>query len=508
MAHETPAHSSSSFAGRWLWLSGYEAGLALRRPAVHAFAGLLAVLAALSASLGMRDLLARDQHYTSLIEAQTKAQLGTSSLMGWEIDSRLRAIRPPEIGASVVEGVERSLPAYWDFGPSGVDWGSELRAGGERQHGVKLDFGILVLTLGGLLAGLYGVGMIARPKRTGTFKALLSLPIPPAMVILSKLAAASVVVTYAVLLMQIGTVAALVTSAPPSPGYPVPELVTLIGPMALPALLFLWFMVALGASVALLASEATAQLVQVALWVAISLLGPHLTWTASRLLVPATARGVMEHARTEAFANGVRAAEDRMGLLLVARAGARLDMGTERELVEGHRDVLEGIWQEGSRRARAEAEAIDASWRARRHQQAAFANGLGYLSAGALLIRTLEALAGTGAPLAGSWQRSAEHYQDTLDQELFDDRPRPTIRVPINAGGMLMAFNRRGAPKLHELPQFKAPRFGARDRIAAAISPIVGLTIYLLLAVCLAVWLFPQRAIRTEKPRRTAHSNG
>jgi hypothetical protein len=109
--------------GRWLLLVWHELRLALRRPMLHACVALIAIVAGLSATLGLRDVAAARHDYAARLQQQVEAPLQPEAVMGWSADVRLRAIRSPVTGAALARGIEPSLPLYWDFSPSGVRWG-------------------------------------------------------------------------------------------------------------------------------------------------------------------------------------------------------------------------------------------------------------------------------------------------------------------------------------------------------------------------------------------------
>ncbi|HSC29927.1 MAG TPA: ABC transporter permease subunit [Vicinamibacterales bacterium] len=482
---------------RWLLVVRHDVGLAFRRPSLHGCVAFLAILAGLSSSLGLRDVAAAHQDYTRLLQQQVEAQLEPGSVMGWSTDARLRVARPPELGAALAKGIDASLPSYWDFSPSGVRWGPARPSARHLQAGIPLDFGLLVLTIGGLLAGMYGVDIVASARATGTLRAWLSLPVPRALVLSAKLTAAALVVAYAVLVAQLAALAGLLTGKPVGLDVSVAEMLSLVAPMAVPALLFLCFMMILGMSVGLLVpSDGGAHLSQIALWILTALLIPYLTSTAARIIVPVPARGSLEHAASEAFATRIHDAEYDLGALLASRVDGAADSRALATAVERHRAALDDEWTEAAGQARLEVERIEQAWWTERRRQTALARSLSWLSPGAMLLRGFETLAGTGPPLAETWDRAVEGYQRRLNRDLFDERPRVTIRLPAQAGGYWLRFDRRRAPKLHEVPQFQVPRHDRGQRSGTAAQHMAGLAVYLMVIVGVASRLFATRFIR------------
>jgi hypothetical protein len=482
--------------GRWLLLVWHELRLALRRPMLHACVALIAIVAALSATLGLRDVAAARHDYAARLQQQVEAQLQPEAVMGWNADVRLRAIRSPVTGAALARGVEPSLPLYWDFSPSGVRWGPEPPSRLYVDGGIPFDFGMLFLTIGGLLAGMFGVDVIARARATGTLRARLSLPVPPTLVVSATLTAAALVVAYAVVVVQLAVVAAMAMSRPAGLDVPTRETLLLVEPMGVPALLFLCFMMTLGASIRLLAqTDAAAYLTQIALWGVIALLMPYLVPTAARMAVPAASRGALEHAASETLANRLHDAESRLGVHLLARTNGAPDPGVLNAAIERHRAALEDLWTDAAREARMEVKTLERDWWEARRRQGAVRRWLGWLSPGTLLLRSVDAAAGTGPALADTWERAVEDYQERLNGDLFDDRPRATIRLPADAGGHWVRFDRRRAPKLQALPQFQPPRPQGSAGAGDVERPVIGLAVYLLAMVAIAARLFATRLI-------------
>jgi hypothetical protein len=500
MEREGRDEQGSSSAKRWLLLVGHELRLALRRPMLQACVALMAIVAGLSASLGLRDVAAARHDYAAGLQQQVEAQLQAEAVMGWGTDVRLRAIRSPVTGAALARGIEPSLPLHWDFSPSGVRWGPEPPSSLSLHGGIPLEFGMLFLTIGGLLAGMFGVDLVARARATGTLRARLSLPVPPTLVVCATLTAAALAAAYAVVAVQLAVLAAMALSRPAGLDVSTRELLWLVGPMGLPALMFLCFTIVLGASVRLAAkTDAAAHLTQIALWGVIALLMPYLASTAARLAVLTPSRGAVEHAASEAFANRLHDGESRLGVHLLEWADGAPDPAALKAAIGRHRSALENLWADAARQARLEVETIERDWSEARRRQAAVKRWLGWLSPGTLLLRSADSAAGTSPALADTWERAVEEYQNRLNGDLFDDRPRVTIRLPAEAGGHWLRFDRRPAPKLHELPQFQPPALNGPGA-GSADGSLLGLAVYLVASIAIGARLFATRFIQSHEP--------
>jgi hypothetical protein len=99
----------------------------------------------------------------------------------------------------------------------------------------------------------------------------------------------------------------------------------------------------------------------------------------------------------------------------------------------------------------------------------------------------LSELAGTGRVAGEEWNRTVSVQQGVLNGVLFDDRPRVNLRVPINGSEQYLAFDRHPAPRFRDLPQFEPPRLDGRTRLKNAQTSLIGLAVWTLLSVLMAI---------------------
>lgn len=472
----------------WPRVAGHEVRRLFRRPLLHGFTIVLSALAGVATFFGLQDVLARQQDHARLLQEQVQSQLDRSLVPGWSVDVRLRGLRPPDAGAAMVRGVEVDLPGFWDFGPDGVEWGPEHRPGRAADDGLPLDLGLLVLALGGLLAGLLGTEAALAARRDGTLAAVLNLPVPVAAVAAAKLLAMACAATYAAAVMFASAAAVVVAGRPEGLAYDTGDLVARAASMIVPTALYLLFMAVVGAGVGFtVRREATAYVAQIVTWVLVAMLGPAVPALTARAIVGTPSRGAIEYARRDAYEAIERAAEFELGELVVQRSGASAGPVDLEVTLDRDAELLERRWSLRAAEARRAATELDTAWWAQYRRERRIAAWVSAAAPGLHLLRALEGLAGTGPTLARTWHETAERYHRVLTPALFDDRPRVTARIRTEGGTSVYGFPRRAGLRLADLPVFGPPALSARDRLASAWAPTLVLALYVVASV---VWFW------------------
>ncbi len=170
-----------------------------RSPLVWAIVLFAIVLAAFATRVGIAELRARQATYQNLV-AQRAEDLTRSGgqILGTQIESGLRAVRPPEPGSPLVVGLGASMPQFWDFGPAGVRSGQPYLAG---DGFVDVDLEFIVRVVLGLLAVLLAIESIAGERANGALLALLGQPVGSSVVLAGKLVGAAAMLFAAVALV-------------------------------------------------------------------------------------------------------------------------------------------------------------------------------------------------------------------------------------------------------------------------------------------------------------------
>jgi hypothetical protein len=256
---------------------------------------------------------------------------------------------------------------------------------------------------------------------------------------------------------------------------------------------YLLLLLTLGALVGLLIRrEASAYTAAFALWLVIAVLAPQLLTMATRLAVPLAPQPAMLAERDDTIADGTRSAEERLGRLVEAFATA--DASTVRISVDAHHADLEHAWNDDASAARTRARLIEDAWNDRLAQRRRLTHWSDWLSPGSILSSAVANAAQTGVVVQQAWDHLTLAHQGSLEQQLFDNRPRVTIRVPSGDSYELLALDRHQPPRLAELPRFTPP---SPDQTSGALAAIVAagqLLLYAAIAMSVAVWLFGRRS--------------
>lgn len=471
-------------------LSALECRRVVTNRAVRVVALAMACLAAVATTLGLRAVESARQDFAGLLRDQVTAQVNAAPVMPWAPDVRLRVIRSP-IGAwSVARGASVSLPAYWDFGPSGVVWGPHYRAYTESV-GRDLDVRDIVRTMAGLLAGLLGVELVLAGRRSGTTAGWLRLPLEPVTVAVAKLAGLSVSALAAVVAVLVGIFAAMVFGQTDEYSLAGSEVVAVFVTIGLPGLVYLCLQGVTGASIAAFSrSEVRAHVSLIMVWMGTAIVGPYLVEAVPQVLFGPPARNSMEYQRIGQFATGIRGLERALGAQVEAdlRPDASVDeLDTAMMAMRGD---LERVWATGFAQVVAAAAATDRFWWEQRRRQERASRWLGLGSPGTLFDRAVEALSGSGAQASESWHVAVEQYYERLEQAMFADWPGLTIR----ARGSILRLDRHPPPRLAELPQFAPPADSLRTRLQAAALPLTVMALYAALVAVIGARRFARSA--------------
>jgi hypothetical protein len=468
-------------------LAWQEARRQTRQRVVQVAVGTMVILAMLSAAIGHRDFKTRLDQYQHLVQQQVRNQIvpGTGRLHGDQLEPSLRALRPPTATAILVQGREQAAPEFWDFGPSGV----VAPAAGEPQGdlgGTHLDLEWNIRLLGGLLALLMGVETIAGARARGTLCMMRSLPLSPWLLLVGRIAGCAIVLATAV--ATVSAAAATATALGVGTLDATVHIWSTVLRMAPLAIVYLGVLLTAGVLVATLcAHEATAYVSAVVLWLVVALVGPHLVAFASQFAGPASTRAAMESDRLETFADDVRAGEEALGNV-VAQARQRNIPD------DGYRPDLEQLWQRHAQLARTHAEALDRPWRDARARGQRTGLWGSVLCPGSLLLNGLADAAGTGLATEQAWDAAVETHQRTLQDQLFDDVPRVTMRVPSAQGWELLPFVRHPGRHLVDLARFVPPSNPSPNRWRAFAVPMCALLAYLVAVFVAAGIVFARQS--------------
>lgn len=453
------------------------------------------VLATLAVVVGLEDFDRRMADFESLRAQHVEAEQGGRRVIGgFQRDPALRALRPPAPASVLVSGIDRDLAQFWDFGPDGVVAGgihadqSSLTAG---NVGMDLEFILRVLL--GLLAVIIGAEGIAKTRHSGALKALLSLPVAPSAVAVGSLAGGAAAIAAASTLMIGAGLAALWLLRP-----------ALLTADLMTTVVLLWVAAVLyglslqgAALVATLVTASTAAVVPTAmtLWLVATIVSTPVAGAVSERLTPLPARALYEGQRALRYQRWIQDTEDMAGRIVRRVIGADGDL--RRISYEGALGAqVDSQWDARLQEIRNVLNKEESGRLQQERARARWNAWLGTLVPGALLTRTLTDLANTGDAAMLRWQSRTQEHQHTLEQVLFDVRPRLHLRIPTPEGGTLLDIRDRAPrPTVASLPRFEDHRVDAVTALRESAGSLAALAVWALVAWIAAVVTFTRRRL-------------
>lgn len=459
-----------------MWLVRAEASAAIVSARFVSFVAMSCVLSVVFVYAGVVDFASRSDEAVRL--APTAASAG-DPIAGRQVEPALRVVRPPEPLAVFVRGMDRAIPTSWDFSPSGAQTNRSNGASSE-SFSADLDLEFVVRVLLGLLAILTAADGLSGGRRCGPMRAMLSQPLAPSTVILSRIAGEALGLMLACLVVCGAGLATLATAAP--------DLVTHRAVAALGGFAGLSFgyclvLYAIGACLAIIRRSTSAGLAPLAVWVAVTFVASPLT-----MAVASVGRGMQpsraaELERQRVYEASVVETERDMGASLarLTPAGRSADAALS---IPEVRFEIDKIWTEkaSARRLtdRQPEKPPPAPWVA---TAALFSPSAAFSEAAARLM-------GTGQSTAAGWQRAVEIRQGFLERRVFDDPPRLTIRVMLDSGRQFLSYARHPPLSVSQLPAFVAPRTEPMFLFRSSAIPFLIVWATSLAALGMSVLLF------------------
>ena len=455
-----------------------------------------AILTLLACGVGITVFRSRHAAYDALAVQRTADGLRSDGrLSGGQVESALRAIRPPNPLTIVVEASLDNDFGYWDFGPGGYRVGSGAL---DASHEVT-PFGITdvrhtVTIVLSLLALSLAWTSVADDRARGSLRALLAQPIQPSAVFVGKYVSGALTLSLAVGL-TLG-IAAMVLAIHPTAAFSLTDWISLAA-LAVPSVLFLLANLSIGLLIgSVIPGYRPALIATVLIWVFSTLLVASAADSLPRMLWPTPPTDVVEAQYDEiAQAMFVRTqvemgdAFGRTGHL-PAISGAALTTDPE-----GLR-LAESIWNRNMRALRAELQQRRDTLSTTVSRRTAMENALRWLSPACVYWSVSADLTGLGSAETARWTESVHAYQGYLERALFDNRPRLTAQVSaaalgINAAGRaLVTVERHAVPRVSQMTFFAAPHDSAWQRIRDAAPMLFVLLIYNVISFVLALITF------------------
>jgi ABC-type transport system involved in multi-copper enzyme maturation permease subunit len=421
-------------------------------------------------SLGEREQAELRDTYAELVQARLQAQLASPVVSGRTAEPALRILRPPNPGAILVQGYDRSLPLGWEFAPAGTEALSFAGTTVGTSAGATWDIEVMTRLVGGLLAVSLGVWGALADRRSAWIDALMALPVSPHVAASARLLAGCATLAIVTIIWWLFMSAAIWWR-----GFE-PELLSRLWLLAPVSFVSLVAMFGLATALAwTIRSEFVAAVCGVGLWATVGVLGPTAIYLIVNLALPAAPEIRMERERRQQYDDALHATRDSVAQQLGARVPLTLTSTEQIDVAEREFPAVEPEWQRGLINARRDAVELEVDWRRQKQNQQRLASVLSWLSPGTLGRDVLAELAGTGLGDIDAWTDEIGKHTAKLNATLFDNRPIVNLSVPFGTAGAAMMFRRHPSPDLASLPQFWAPHRDSLTRLSAAAVPFAGL---------------------------------
>jgi ABC-type transport system involved in multi-copper enzyme maturation permease subunit len=473
----------------------------LRAFRVRLLTAVTIAMAPVAVLIGLEEYQVRSADHERLV-AQYLAdrQEDAKVVTGVSVDPALRAIRPPSSLSILVRGLDDELPLYWDVSGAGTTAG---RAGKEvasvQGASLSLDLEFLVRTVLGFLALVLGSEAVAVARDRGTLKVLLSQPLSAGAIAIAKLLGGALVLLLAVVAVWS---AALTVVWATTPAVVTSDLLLTSFVLAAGCTLYLVVLFGVGMAVgAVSRSSYSANVSAGIVWLVMSFVSIPMLAFAARATAPVPGRSAFEAVRDGRYAELARAVEEDLGMRFRTLMGPRGDSRSV-TIESPVASEIETLWLQrvsaASRTVRDLTAEASSSWIKRQRTS----RRLAYLNPAALLLEASSDLAGTGSRSVRRMWDSVETYQHAMEEALFLNRPRITLRVPSDRGTTLEVITRHALPKVGDLPRFVEPRVGWIERLTDAVDLLAALAVYAV-AVGVLVWRSCRYRPANERGRRS-----
>ena len=342
------------------------------------------------------------------------------------------AFRPPAPLGLLSDGIESILPSSVETRGYISDQGAQVQFNNTRRienpftalFG-RLDLAFMVSTVLAVLVMIFTFNAVAGEKERRTLAQVMANPVPRAILITAKLAAAFSLLAAAFLA---GTAIGSLLTTAMGLG-PFDEAGT-SGPFLIGigvALVFLIAFVNLGLLVsAVTRSPVSAMVTLLAVWVALAMILPKGSVVASRLLLPVESQQVVDLQKGQVRLQNDLDLGREMVQLQKSTSGVK-DMSMEEYFRQKKaNNPTIAAFEEAQAKRKAEFAAklnanldrIDAEYERRRGRQAALARTISRLSPVSCFVHVLTELSGTGFTEETAWRETKSRFKQLLDREI------------------------------------------------------------------------------------------
>ena len=447
------------------------------------------LLAALSVNMGRSELVARQRASQQLLDQRASDRAKDGRLLGSSTEVALRAVRVPNQLSALVRGVDDILPAYWDFSPAGVRQGPPgVIQEATPEIGTRLDLQFLIAVVLGLLALLCGLDAVLVDRENGTLHALLSQPVPSWAILAGKAAGG-----MAALLLSLASIllCTFIASRAWLPALSRMDLLAFLTSTLVVGLLYLGALFSGGLLLAtLFRTNRVAQSLSLVLWFYATIVAPSLIPVIGRVLTDAPSRQSVENQLQSVYAAGFRQLQESTGAAI-----GPYRPGERKSVQDATAQHVDRRLSSGLLRLRLQLTALEQDAAGKIQRQRRTVTWLSAISPTSQVEESLSALAGTGSLLRTRWERAASQYQQQLNAQLFDNRPRVTLLIPNGQGSALVGLDLRTPKRAADVADFQPPASSLRQGVLDALPQMAVLSAYSAVLLALAFVAFSRSAI-------------
>jgi hypothetical protein len=367
--------------------------------------------------------------------------------------------------------------------------------------GTFADLESIVRVVLGLLAVLVGTTAVAGGRTAGHLWTHLHQPISWAVIALGKLlGSTAALLTALVTVLIAGLLTLYVQSIELRASLLVHALLGLGGIGAG----YLLLMASLSVTMcAFVRSHETALLAALAMWAYVAVIGPHLVVFGGRALIPLLHTESVEENRQRVFEGRARSTSIVLGRAYLELMGEdALDRNRGAKPGPDVFEQLNRLWQREMSDTQAIIVAIEERYEHALAAQARLVRWLSWASPGNILIDIASDLAGTGRSRRQQWEVAVKDYRRAIDNALFDNPPRLTLRVPAEESFALVSFDRRPMPTYEDLPAFRTPEDSFQRRLRQVSMRTLGFLVLVFTASLVSVLTFSRGFRPVASPRR------
>lgn len=409
---------------------------------------------------------------------------------GRAIEPVLRVLRPPNNVSVLVAGVERIMPAGWDFGPSGVQtlppYPSQISL---VSLDVLTDGESVIRLFGGLLGLALGFWLVTTDLQRGWLAGGLSLPVPPWWPLSALMFAGTLVLAVLALIWTL--VLSMFASWLLGPNQ---ELGFAFSSTWFFVWMYLVTMFGIGGAVARMTPTLLGGAAMVAsVWTVIILMGPQLLSAAVFLAGDLLPRARFEYERRETYADRRRVNEESLARRLMAAAPDASSKSALDAAAAQAFPAFEPDWIGEQSEARAEAAALTRAWLDNQARWLGRLQSMSRLTPGTLLQTSLATSNGQGWETQRWWEYRVHQHEAALNEALFDDRPVVDLRLYWRGDPFISGFTRHRPLSLTELPSFDESLGASIRQRVTHRADVAAAMMQLMIALSVAA-LYPARA--------------